>query len=92
MRIGLREANQQFSKAVKAVKAGKEVVLTERGRAIAVIKPLGRRRGTEARILELEAAGLLRPAARPGLMAPLTPRRLRGAPLARTVQEDRDSC
>ena len=25
MRIGLREANQHFSKAVKAVKAGKEV-------------------------------------------------------------------
>lgn len=91
MRIGLREANQHFSKAVKAVKAGKEVVLTERGRAIAVIKPLGRRRDTEARILELEAAGLLRPATRPGLMTPLRPRRLRGAPLARTVQEDRDS-
>ena len=91
MRIGLREANQHFSKAVKAVKAGKEVVLTERGRAIAVIKPLGRRRDTAVRILELEAAGLLRPATRPGLMAPLAPRRLRGAPLARTVQEDRDS-
>jgi len=88
MRIGLREASQHLSKAVKA---GKEVILTERRRAIAVIKLLGRRRDTEARILELEAVGLLRPATRPGLMAPRTPRRLRGAPLARTVQEDRDS-
>ena len=41
MRMGLREANQHFSRAVKAVKAGQEVVLTERGRPIAVIKPLG---------------------------------------------------
>ena len=40
MRLGLREANQRFSQAVRAVKAGEEVVLTERGRPIAVIKPL----------------------------------------------------
>ena len=40
MRMGLREANQSFSKAMKAVKQGKEVVLTERGKPIAVIKPL----------------------------------------------------
>ena len=31
MRLGLREANQHFSKAIRAVKAGQEVVLTERG-------------------------------------------------------------
>src|SRR2546422_452317 len=40
MRMGLREANQHFSRAVKAVKAGQEVVLTERGKPIAVIRPL----------------------------------------------------
>ncbi len=91
MRIGLREANQRFSKAVKAVKAGREVVLTERGKPIAVIKPLGRSHNIEGRVRELEAAGLLRPATKPGPMPPLTPRRLRGAPLARTVQEERDS-
>lgn len=40
MKLGLREANQQFSKAIKAVRSGKEVVLTERGRPIALIKPI----------------------------------------------------
>jgi prevent-host-death family protein len=40
MKLGLREANQHFSKAIKAVRAGKEVVLTERGRPIAAIKPV----------------------------------------------------
>ena len=30
MQLGLREANQHFSRAIKAVKAGKEVILTER--------------------------------------------------------------
>ena len=45
MRMGLREANQHFSRAVRAVKAGREVILTERGHPVAVIKPL---RATDA--------------------------------------------
>ena len=55
MRMGLREANQQFSKAIKAVKAGREVVLTERGKPIAVIKPLPQYKNVDAVIRRLEA-------------------------------------
>ena len=40
MRMGLREANQNFSKAIKAIKAGKPIVLTERGKPIARITPI----------------------------------------------------
>jgi prevent-host-death family protein len=40
MRLGLREANQRFSQTIKAVRAGKEVILTDRGRPIAVITPM----------------------------------------------------
>ena len=40
MIMGLREANQNFSKAIKAVKAGKAIVLTERGKPIATISPI----------------------------------------------------
>lgn len=36
--MGLREANQQFSQRVKAVEQGKEVLLTERGKPLAVVK------------------------------------------------------
>ena len=91
LRIGLREANQRFSRAIKAVKAGKEVVLTDRGKAIAVIKPLARARGPEQVIRELEAAGVLQAATRRGPMPPWRPRPLRGAPISRTVEEERDS-
>ena len=91
LRIGLREANQRFSKAIKAVKAGKEVVLTERGKPIAVIKPLTRTPGPEQLIRELEAAGVLQAAKRRGPMPPWRPRRLRGAPISRTLEEERDS-
>jgi len=42
MRMGLREANQRFSRAIKAVKAGQEVVLTERGTPLAIFSDSGR--------------------------------------------------
>jgi prevent-host-death family protein len=91
LRIGLREANQRFSKAMKAVKAGKDVILTDRGRPIAIIKPLTRAPGPEQAIRDLEAAGVLQAATRRGPMPAWRPRRLRGAPLAQTVEEERET-
>lgn len=91
MRLGLREANQQFSKAIKAVKAGKEVVLTERGKAIAVIKPLPQPKTVEATIRRLEAEGVLRPALKRGPMPVWrSPVRIKGKPLSETIREERD--
>ena len=57
MQMGLREANQNFSKAIKAVKAGQEVVLTERGKPIATITPLKTVQNDDAAVRRLEAAG-----------------------------------
>ncbi|MGH7411939.1 MAG: type II toxin-antitoxin system Phd/YefM family antitoxin [Candidatus Methylomirabilis sp.] len=90
MRIGLREANQQFSKAMKAVKAGEEVLLTERGKPIAVIRRLEKSETGEAAIRHLEAAGLLRPASKSRPLPPWTARPVRGTPLSRTIREERD--
>lgn len=91
MRLGLREANQHFSKAIRAVKAGREIVLTERGKPIAVIKPLPEPNATERTIRQLEAAGLLLPAEDPAPLPPWRPRRIRGKGLSETVREDRDA-
>ena len=92
MRMGLREANQRFSKAIKSVKAGKEVVLTERGKPIAVIKPLEREEKLDATIRRLEAEGLLRPALKRGPMptAGWRPVRVKGKPMSQTISEERD--
>jgi prevent-host-death family protein len=90
MQMGLREANQHFSKAIRAVKAGKEVVLTERGRPIAVISPLNAS-GEEAVLRRLEAVGLLRRATQRGPMPPVRRMRIRGKPLSVTIREDRDA-
>ena len=92
MRMGLRDANQRFSKAIKAVKAGKEVILTERGKPIAVIKPLEREENLETTIRRLEAEGILRPALKRGPMpAPSwKPVRIKGKPLSQTISEERE--
>ena len=91
MRMGLRQANQQFSKAVKAVKSGEEVVLTERGKAIAVIKPLQSWEGENRTIRRLEAAGLLRAASKDCPLPGWRPRPLKGVPLSVTLREERDT-
>ena len=93
MRMGLREANQHFSRAVKAVKAGQEIVLTERGRPIAVIKPLRAIDSADAAIQRLAGEGRLRLARVPGPIRRhgWKPIRTKGPPLSRTLREDRDA-
>lgn len=92
MRLGLREANQRFSRAIKAVRGGKEVVLTERGRPIAVIKPLKAENAQNAAVQAMAADGLITQAARKGPMpAPRwRPVKVKGKPLSQTIIEDRE--
>ncbi len=90
MRVGLREANQRFSQLVKAVKLGREVILTERGKAVVVMRPARARAGEEAAVRNLEAAGLLRVGSRAGALPPFAPRPIKGRPLSHTVQEARN--
>jgi prevent-host-death family protein len=92
MKLGLRQANQQFSRAIRAVRAGQDVVLTDRGRPIAVITPI---KGSDAQHAALQAMadqGLVRPAARNGPMpaARWRPVRVTGRPLSQTITDDRD--
>jgi prevent-host-death family protein len=92
MKLGLREANQQFSKAIRAVRAGKEVVLTERGRPIAVIKPVKADDAEDAALQAMADDGLIIPAARKGPMpaARWRPVKVKGKPISETVIDDRE--
>ena len=90
MQIGLREANQQFSRLMKAVRGGKEVLLTERGRPLAVVRPIRGGDETESIIQRLETAGFLRPASKHGVLPPWAPRSVRGLQVSQTVREERD--
>lgn len=92
MRLGLREANQRFSKAIKAVRAGKEVVLTERGQPIAVITPIKTKDALEIAIRAMVDEGFLKPPSRKGPTP--TPRwrpvKVKGKPLSQTVIDERE--
>ena len=90
LRMGLREANQQFSKAVKAIKAGSDVILTERGTAIAVIRPLRQSEDPDALIEKLRATGFLAAAASSKTMPAWKPRPIRGEAAAATLRKERD--
>lgn len=88
--MGLRQANQQFSHLMKAVRGGKEVLLTERGRPLAVVRPIRGSDEAESAIQRLEAAGLLRPAGKRGNLPAWSPRPIRGKTVSKTLQEERE--
>lgn len=44
-RAGIREARQNLSSLIEEVKKGRELVLTERGRPVARLVPIGREAG-----------------------------------------------
>jgi prevent-host-death family protein len=90
MRLGLREANQHFSKAIRAVRSGKAVILTERGRAIAVIKPIKDHRDHVAELTRMADEGLISLPSRKGVLPRFEPVRITGTPLSQTIIEDRD--
>ena len=90
MKLGLREANQHFSKAIKAVRAGNEVVLTERGRPIAVIKPIKEALESETVLKRMADEGLITLLIRKGPLPRFEPVPLSGKPLSQAIIDDRE--
>ncbi|MBI5528130.1 MAG: type II toxin-antitoxin system prevent-host-death family antitoxin [Deltaproteobacteria bacterium] len=90
MRIGLREANQHFSKTIRKVRAGRTVVLTDHGRPVAVIKPFEEGGGIEEKFQQLAEMGILHRPVRTGRLAPIRPMAAGGKPVSDLVSEERD--
>jgi prevent-host-death family protein len=91
MKIGLREANQKFSRLVKAIRAGQEILLTDRGHAIAVVKPL-EHGGKEKAFQNMVAEGLIQPSRQRGPMKPsrFRPLKVTGRPVADAISAERE--
>jgi antitoxin (DNA-binding transcriptional repressor) of toxin-antitoxin stability system len=91
MKMGLREANQNFSKAIKAVKAGEAIILTERGKAIATIRPIKRETGQGDELQPLRDEGFLM--ARPKTVARRSkakPPLISGLSISEVLRRERD--
>ena len=89
LRVGLREANMHFSKYLKLVREGQEVVVTERGNPVAVIKPLLKEGTPDDKIKSLEDQGILRRAVK-GKLPLGRIIMIAGKPLSETVIEGRE--
>jgi prevent-host-death family protein len=89
-KIGLREANQYFSKAIQAVRAGKEVVLTDRGQTIAVITPIKAEPATNVALAQMASEGLITLPSRKGPLPRFAPARITGTPVSQTIIDDRN--
>lgn len=62
MNVGIREAKANLSKLLRMVEKGMEVVLTDRGRPVGKLVPIGKGElPLASRIKEMETAGILEP-------------------------------
>jgi prevent-host-death family protein len=84
MEVGIRELRADLSRWVKRVRAGDEIVVTDRGKAVARLVPLEGERKFDRLIRE----GLITPA--PNRRRRTVPKPIEGAgPLSDIVLEDR---
>ena len=89
--VGVKELKDRLSHYLRRTKQGEEVVVTERGRPIAVIQPIqsaGPVASLQARLAKLAAQGLLTPPTRKPLRR-VRRVRVSGPPISRTILEDR---
>jgi len=90
MRMGLREANQNFSKAIKAIKSGKAIILTERGKPIATITPIRDADGGDE-LQPLRDEGFLVGRQKSGVMSTkVKPNVISGTPASTILRKERD--
>jgi prevent-host-death family protein len=88
-RVGLREANIHFAKYIKKVREGKKILLTDRGKPIAMIAPVAiKEEPLEERLRVMEEKGILKRA--DGKIKLRTLIQVPGKEISRVVSENRE--
>lgn len=64
VKVSISELKARLSEHIRRVKGGEEVLVTERGRVVAVLAPVPASRSGQADLDALVEAGLVRPAKR----------------------------
>jgi len=87
--VGARELKVRLGKYLRRVRAGRTLIVTDRGQPVAELRPIDAATSAEAVLAKLEAAGaVVRPASR--TFAAFQPVTSRGRSAADAVIEDRD--
>lgn len=88
--IGSREFKNRMGRYLRAVRAGRTLIITDRGKPVAKLAPPNDaplETGLQARLRELEAQGLIRLAKGP--LGKFRPVKIKGKPASQTIIEDR---
>lgn len=89
--VGIKELKNRLTAYLRRTKQGEEVVVTERGKPIAVIQPIQSAPkivSREARLAKLAAQGRIRLPSRK-LLKKIRPVRASGRPISQLILEDR---
>ena len=87
--VGARELKVRLGTYLRRVREGRTLVVTDRGRPVAELRPIGVEKGSDANLARLEAAGIVTRPTKQRLPA-FRPVVSRGESLAKAVLEDRD--
>jgi len=89
--VGVRELKNRLTLYLRRARQGEEVVVTERGKPIALIRPIhsdGPEVSRETRLARMAARGLVTlPTRRP--LGRVRPVKVTGEPVSRTILQDR---
>ena len=91
MTVGVRELKNGLTRYLRRAKQGEEIVVTERGRPVAVIQSIGSAgnlSSREARLARLAAEGLLTLPTGPRLKN-IRAVRVKGRPLSKVILDER---
>jgi prevent-host-death family protein len=90
--VGTRDLKNRLTEYLRMVRAGASVVVTDRRKPVAELKPIGNATAVDpddAHLLALAGRGQVGlPSAR-GPLTAFTPARVRGRPVSETILEDR---
>ena len=89
--VGVKELKNRLTQYLRRTKQGEEVIVTERGKPIAILQPIqsaGPVVSLEARLARLAAQGVLTVPSRKPLKR-VRRVRVSGPPISRTILEDR---
>lgn len=89
--VGVRELKNHLTKFLRLTKLGEEVVVTERGKPIAVLQPIQTLKepaSREAKLARMAAKGLI-VLPKLGFLKKVRPIKVRGAPISESIIEER---
>jgi prevent-host-death family protein len=89
--VGIKELKNRLTHYLRRTKAGEEVIVTERGKPIALLQPIRSAttvRSLESRLAQLEAQGFLT-AAQGKPLRRIRRVKVSGPPLSRIIVDDR---